>query len=145
MAATTALKRIARLQPAQGVLQETRHVALGIRTRTEQISNVWILAVFGLLVCTFLVYFHTVLIENQANHKQQNIIRLKEENDVLHVRLAELKTLASVEARANRMGMKPVENYHYITVDPQIYQSAEAPTAVDISAPRYPVQTPVGF
>lgn len=144
MAATTALKRTARLQPAQGMI-ETRHVALGIRTRSEQLSNVWILAVFGLLVCTFMVYFHTVLIENQANHKQQEIIRIKEENDMLNVRLTELKTLASVEARATKMGMKPVENYQYISIDPKIYQNAEVPSTVDISPPRYPVQTPVGF
>lgn len=145
MAATTALKRIARLQPTQGILPETRQVALGVRTRTEQISNIWILAVFGLLVCTFLVYFHTVLIESQANTKQQAIIKIKEENDMMHARLAELKTLSSVEARANRLGMKPVESYRYISVDPQIYQSADTPNAVDISPPRYPVQTPVGF
>ena len=124
---------------------ETRQVALGLRTRSEHISNVWILAVFGLLVCTFLVYFHTVLIENQANQKQQDIIRIKEENNLLSARLTELKTLAAVEARASSMGMQPVENYHYISVDPQIYQGAATPGKVDISAPRYPVQTPVGF
>lgn len=144
MAATTALKRVTRLQPAQGMV-ETRHVALGIRTRTEQLSNIWILSVFALLVCTFMVYFHTVLIENQANHKQQEIIRTKEQNDLLNARLTELKTLSSVEARANQLGMKPVENYQYISIDPQLYQNAEAPSAVDISPPRYPVQTPVGF
>ncbi|PKL76986.1 MAG: hypothetical protein CVV27_07460 [Candidatus Melainabacteria bacterium HGW-Melainabacteria-1] len=145
MAATTALKRAARLQPAQGMIGETRQVVLGVTTKTEQIPNIWILSVFGLLVCTFLVYFHTVLIENQANHKQQEIIRIKEENDMLVARLAELKTLPSVEARATRMGMQPVENFHYISVDSQVYQTAQSSAGVDVSTPRYPVQTPIGF
>lgn len=145
MAATTAINRTSRLRPAEGVMGETRQVALGIRTQTQQVSNIWIISVFALLVCTFLVYFHTVLIENQANHKQQQIIRMKEENDMLQARLAELKTLPEVEARANRLGMQPVDQYHYISIDPQMYQRAESPNTVDISPARYPVQTPVGF
>ncbi|MGV3526697.1 MAG: hypothetical protein ACO1RX_20935 [Candidatus Sericytochromatia bacterium] len=145
MAATTALTRATRVQPVQGALAgESRQLVWGIRSRTEQVSNVWILSVFGLLVFTFLIYFHTVLIESQANHKQQEIIKIQEQNANMQARLAELKSLAAVESRATGLGMQPVEQYHYISIDPQLYKST-APLAVDVSAPRYPVQTPVGF
>lgn len=144
MAASTALNGTTRLQP--GIqLGQTRHFLVGVRTRTEYISNFWIVSVFGLLVCTFLVYFHTVLIESQANHKQQEIIRIQEQNDMMQARLAELKTLSTVEARATELGMQPVEQYRYIALDPTLSQRAALPLVVDNTPSRYPVQPPAGF
>lgn len=146
MAASTAFSHTTRLQaPVQHFPGETRQWVLGVRTRTERISNLWIVSVFGLLVCTFLVYFHTVLLENQANKKQQQIIQMKEQNDMFQAQLAELRTLSSVEARAMAMGMQPVEQYQYISLSPEIYQEAIQTDLIEAESARYPVQPPVGF
>lgn len=91
------------------------------------------------------MYFHTVLIENQANKKQQQIMQIQEQNDMLQAQLAELKTLPSVESRALAMGMQPVEQYHYISIESELYRQATHPPALDISPARYPVQPPIGF
>ena len=147
MAATTALNYSTRLQPTTGKIPgETRQWVLGVRTRTERIPNFWIFSVFGLLICTFLIYFHTVLIENQANKKQQEIIQIKEQNDLYQAQLAELKTLSSVEARATALGMQPVAQYHYISLSPEVYSAAaQTSSSIAIEAVRYPVQPPLGY
>ena len=142
MAATTALTPSTRVQPLPA---EVRSFQVGVKTRTEQISNVWIFSVFGMLICTFLVYFHTVLLENQANHKQQEIIRLKEQNDAMMAQLAEVKTLANVEAKANKMGMVPAENFKYIAIESEQALSIHNVGKLDISSASYPIQPPVGF
>lgn len=142
MAATTALNPTTRVQPAQG---EVRSFQVGVTTRTEQLSSVWIFSVFGLLICTFLIYFHTVLLENQANHKQQEIIRVKEQNDAMMAQLAELKTLSNVEAHANRMGMKPAESFKYIALPAGEVLSVQNVGKLDLSSASYPIQPPVGF
>lgn len=145
MAASTALNGTTRLQSRMADLGHTRHVLVGVRTRTERISSFWILSVFGLLVCTFLIYFHTVLIESQANHKQQEIIRIQEQNNMMQASLAELKTLSAVEAHANALGMQPVEQYRYITLDSAMTQKASSPLIIEVRSARYPVQPPAGF
>ncbi len=142
MAATTALNPSTRVQPVQG---EVRSFQVGVKTRTEQLSSVWIFSVFGLLICTFLIYFHTVLLENQANNKQQEIIRVKEQNDAMMAQLAELKTLAHIEAQANIMGMQPAENFKYISLESGLAQGVHNVGKLDLSSASYPIQPPVGF
>ena len=115
MAATNTLlnqvSRISNLPLGATTPEEIRQIPIGKRTRTVSISNVWIFSVFILLLGTFMLYFHTVLLENQANRKQQAIIQLRESNDALHAQLAELSTLPVVEARAQAMGMQEADNY----------------------------------
>ncbi|MBF2053185.1 MAG: hypothetical protein IGS03_06930 [Candidatus Sericytochromatia bacterium] len=145
MAASTAFNASARVQAIAAPHADTRQIATGKVIRTEKIASSWIISVFGLLICTFLVYFHTVLIENQANKKQQQIMQIQEQNDMLQAQLAELKTLPAVESRAQAMGMQPVEQYHYISIESELYRQATHPPALDVSPVRYPVQPPIGF
>lgn len=143
--AVTTLKQSSQLLPATEFGVPTRQVAVTIKRQTQQLSNYWIISVFGLLLCTFLFYFHSVIVEYQANKKQIDIIKIKEENDMLQAKLSELKTLPAVEARANKMGMQPVDQFHYISVDSQVYDRGQSANAIEISAPKYPMQPPIGY
>lgn len=146
MAATTAFQQTQQLQPTTGAYAgEIRRFPVGVRTRREQISNVWIFAVFGLLVSTFLIYFHTVLLENQANHKQQEIIKLKEQNDAMLAQLAEIKTLPNVEQKALNLGMQPAESFRYITMTGAAASGLISLSSSSAVPARYPVQPPIGF
>lgn len=124
---------------------DIRQLPVGKRTRTVSVSNVWIFSVFGLLMCTFMLYFHTVLLENQANRKQQAIILLRESNDGLHAQLAELSTLPVVERRAQAMGMQSADNYRYIRISSKTVVSASQAQHVEVTPANYPVQPPLGF
>jgi hypothetical protein len=148
MAATTAINSTSTLQSHTAVPTPTRTFVTRktvVRTEQNQLSPLVIISLTSLFVLSLLVYFHTVLVENQANAKQQMIIKTKAENDVLQAALAEKKSLAIVEQKALGMGMQPVENYHYITLDSATFHEAEnnsyQPVAQIVSAPR----TPVGF
>ena len=143
--AVTTLKQRSQLLPATEFGVPTRQVAVSIKRQTQQLSNYWIVSVFGLLLCTFLFYFHSVIVEYQANKKQIGIIKIKEENDMLQAKLSELKTLPAVEARANKMGMQPVEQFHYISVDSHVYDRGQSANAIEISVPKYPMQPPIGY
>lgn len=127
------------------IVGEIREIPIGKRTRTITISNVWIFSVFGLLMCTFMLYFHTVLLENQANRKQQAIIQLRESNDALHAQLAELSTLPVVEKRAQVMGMQSADSYRYIRISSKTVVTASQAQHVEVSSTSYPVQPPLGF
>lgn len=147
MAATqTLLNRVPGLSPmGSNTVSDIRQIPIGKRTRTVSISNVWIFSVFGLLMCTFMLYFHTVLLENQANRKQQAIIQLRESNDELHAQLAELSTLPVVEKRAQAMGMQSADNYRYIRISSKTVVSASQAQHVDVTPASYPIQPPLGF
>lgn len=147
MAATqTLLNQVPGLSPmSSNTVGEIRQIPIGRRIRTVSVSNVWIFSVFGLLMCTFMLYFHTVLLENQANRKQQSIIKLRESNDGLHAQLAELSTLPVVEKRAQAMGMQSADNYRYIHVSSKTVVSASQAQHVEVTPAAYPVQPPLGF
>ncbi len=144
MAATqTLLNQTPGLSPLNPSVNEIRHIPIGKRTRVTRIPNVWIFSVFGLLMFTFLLYFHTVIVENQANRKQQEIIQLRQSNDALHAQLAELSSLPTVEQQAKAMGMQSTDSYRYINVSSKLVVSQTQ--HLDVSAPSYPIQPPLGF
>ncbi|PIQ28850.1 hypothetical protein COW36_09635 [bacterium (Candidatus Blackallbacteria) CG17_big_fil_post_rev_8_21_14_2_50_48_46] len=146
MAATTALNNTTQLQARVEATPWTRtFTTKKTIVRTEQISPMGILFLVSLFVGSLLIYFHSVLIENQANQKQQQIIHTKEENDVLQAVLAEKKSLATVEQKAMGMGMQQVENYHYITLESSVYHQAESGSSIAIQSKSKEIRTPVGF
>lgn len=92
MAATTVLNTPTHLQAQVAASSNTNTRSFITRktvVRTEQLSPFTIFSLTSLFVLSLLVYFHTVLVENQANQKQQQIISIKADNDVLQAVLAE--------------------------------------------------------
>lgn len=147
MAATTVLNTPTPLpaEAATGSSNTRSFITRKTVVRTEQLSPFTIFSLTSLFVLSLLVYFHTVLVENQANKKQQQIISIKEENDVLQATLAEKKSLAVVEQKAIGMGMMPVEQYHYITLDSTTFHDAENKQYQPVVQSHIPPRTPVGF
>lgn len=145
MAATTALNDTTRLQNREETLTRTL-TGQKMKYRTEQpVSTLSILSLSGLFLCSLLIYFHTVLVENQANKKQMQIIHTKEENSVLQASLAERKSLANVEKKALSLGMQAVDQYHYISLESAVYHQADELSSVSLPANSRSVRTPVGF
>ncbi|MBT9546629.1 MAG: hypothetical protein IV090_14660 [Candidatus Sericytochromatia bacterium] len=148
MAATSVLNTPTHMQAQVAASSNTNTRSFITRktvVRTEQLSPFTIFSLTSLFVLSLLVYFHTVLVENQANQKQQQIITIKADNDVLQAVLAEKKSLAVVEQKAIGMGMMPVEQYHYITLDSSTYHDAENKHYQPVIQTHTPPRTPVGF
>lgn len=107
--------------------------------RKEKNSSYIIIALGFIFSCSLILYFHTVLLETQANKQQQEIISIKEQNYKLSVELAEMKTLPTIDKKAYKMGMKPAKNIKYIVMPSQFF--TEAPeqlkyTKMEHSKPR---------
>ena len=105
--------------------QQTGTMAYSQLRASTKIPPYMILPLIGLLLCSLTLYFHTVLVESQANAKQQEIIKMKEENYELQALLAELKTLPSIDLKAKELGMESVKDFHYITIPASLYNYQE--------------------
>jgi hypothetical protein len=103
------------------------------------------LLLVGLVIASIVVYHHTVLIENQANHIQSEIIRTREANSVMQAELAARKSLPVIEKKAQGLGMTPVENYQYITLEKAALVQLAQPTSFSVRIPIRQVEPPVGF
>lgn len=143
MAATTALNHTTPLQKPGHIRFFPKNT---LKSRIDQpVSTLSIISLSGLFVCSLLIYFHTVLIEYQANTTQMRIIQTKEENAILQASLAERKSLANVEKKALAFGMQAVDQYHYISLESAAYHQTDELNTIALPANQQVINPPIGF
>lgn len=115
------------------------------KVKKNIIVNRLVVAFVSFLILSFIVYYHTVVVEKSLNDKQNIIIKFQEQNCVLRNNLSQLQALPQVDQHAtDKLAMTTPTELTYLTISK--VQLALPEKVIPVSKPfKFSLTTPVGY